>query len=615
MTIPHRHPPALVRPTLAIVVVMVAVMGVAAVLGVRMIDALQDLHASATRATEVAAAADTVLDVLQDSETAARGFLLTERPAYLDPYLANRDRLAETLRELDALAADSAALQADLGPLGRHAQATMEDIDRTVEAARASGPQAGLAIVLTDQGRQHMEAVRAAVAHIKARAIAEREDRSDLLMARQREAFYLVLSAALAGVMLLGFSAIGLLIGRRRLSAARSALAVQSQRLQATVDRIRDGVAVFDVGDRLILWNATFFPTTGLPAALATEGAPFARFAAAAAAADWQPPLLAEPLPAGDIAVPPVSGELRVADKVLEIWRGRMPDGGQILAVADISRRVRAEAVARQAQKMEALGQLTGGVAHDFNNLLQVISANLELVDRRLPADLPEAPWIQSRLSSARAGVERGARLIQHLLAFARRQPVAPRAVRPDSVLRGMEDLLVRSIGAKIRISIAAPESAWEMRVDPQQFENAILNLTINARDAIEADCASPPGAIAIGLENATIQPGCAANLGIAPGDYVRVSVTDNGAGMPESVVARATEPFFTTKAEGRGSGLGLPMVYGFARQSGGVMKIDSTPGCGTTVTLIIPRAARPAEGLSSGAAPAFAAAGGTAAD
>jgi len=612
---PPRKRPALVRPVIAIVVVMVAVMAIATVFGVRMIGALRELHESAARAAEVASTADAVLDVLQDSETAARGYLLTERPAYLDPYVARRDRLAASLHDLDTLAADSPGLQADLAEVGLQARATMADIDRTVAAARTAGPQAGLAVVLTDQGRQHMDGTRAAIMRIKARAIAEREERTGLLMARQREAFMLVLSVALAGMVMLGLGAIGLLVGRRRLAAARSDLTVQSQRLQATVDRIRDGVAVFDVSDRLILWNATFFPMTGLPAALASEGMPFARFATAAASAGWQSPLLGQALSSGDIPVSPVSGEVRAADKVLEIWRGRMPDGGQILAVADISRRVRAEAVARQAQKMEALGQLTGGVAHDFNNLLQVISANLELVERRLPAGLPETPLIQSRLASARSGVERGARLIQHLLAFARRQPLAPRAVRPAAVLRGMEELLRQAIGAKIRISISAPEDAWEMRVDPQQFENAVLNLAINARDAIEAGCAAPPGAIAIRLENAAIDRGCAANHGIPPGGYLRLSVTDNGAGMPEEVQARAAEPFFTTKAEGRGTGLGLPMVYGFARQSGGVMKIDSAPGRGTTVALIIPRAdASPtrSDGARSGdSAPALASADG----
>jgi signal transduction histidine kinase len=573
--------PALARPAFGIVLVMVLMMAVAGVFGVRIFDSLGQLHDSAFRASEEAAAADEVLDALQDSETAARGYLLTMRPAYLAPYLHNKERLENGLRQLDADAADSPWLRDEVGPLRTAAEARLADIDRTLAADHAAGLDAALAVILTDPGRQTMDTVRAACGRILQRANAEREARTATLMVRERETLYLVVAAALAGTLLLGFAALGLLVSRTRLVWAQAALSTQSGRLQATVDHIRDGVAVFDAADRLILWNPRFFPIAGLPATLAVPGTDFAGFAAAAAI--WDPPLLAGPIPADT--------EIRVGDKVLEVWRSRMPDGGHILVVTDITRRTHAEAIARQAQKMEALGQLTGGVAHDFNNLLQVIAANLELLESRLTADGRDAGWLRARIAAARAGIDRGARLVRHLLAFARRQPLAPQPTDPGRLMRGMAEMLARALGPLVQAQFAIPGDIWAVRVDPQQLENAVLNLAINGRDAIEAlgDAARPPE-LRIALSNETLDAAAAAQAGLETGDYVRIAVADSGAGMTEATVARAVEPFFTTKGDGRGTGLGLPMVYGFARQSGGAMTIASTPGAGTTVSLMIPR-------------------------
>jgi signal transduction histidine kinase/CheY-like chemotaxis protein len=575
--------PALARPALAIVLVMLLVMAVSGFFGVRLIDSVQQLHDSANRAGQVAHAADAVLDALQDSETSVRGYLLTMRPVYLEPYAGNREKLDAALGALDALAVGSPWLRDELTMLRADAVARMQEIDQTLRIAQAKGSDAALAVILTDRGRSEMDRVRASATRILRQADAERESRVALLIARERQTLDAVIATALAATLLLGFAALGLLFNRARLMSAKAALSAQSDRLQGTLDHIREGVAVFDSADRLVLWNPSFFPVTGIARPLAEPGTAYARFADAAS---WLPPAQAL-IPAG--GDPPTSPEIRVGDKVLEVWHSRMRDGGRILAVADITRRTRAEAIARQAQKMEALGQLTGGVAHDFNNLLQVISANLELVDARLP-EAGDKDWLRARLAAARAGVERGAGLIRHLLSFARREPLARRAIWPAAVLRGMEEMLGRTLGRTITVQFAVPEKVWPIRVDPQQFENAVLNLAINSRDAIEAADAGQETVLRIGLAEVALDEAAAGQHGLPAGDYVRLDVTDSGAGMSETTMARAAEPFFTTKDDGRGTGLGLAMVYGFARQSGGAMRIDSRPGRGTTVTLLIPR-------------------------
>ncbi len=574
--------PGIARPAFGIVLVMVLMMSAAGFAGVRIFDSLEQLHDSASRASEEASAVGTVLDTLQDSETAVRGYLLTMRPDYLAPYAASHDRLAGALHKLDALAADSKWLREEMGPLHDEADTRLAEIDQTLAADREHGLDAALATILTDRGRRDMEMVRVTCDRILAHANAEREGRTAQLIARERETLYFVMAAALAGTLLLGFAALGLLVSRTRLMWAQSALSTQSGRLQATVEHIRDGIAVFDAADRLIVWNRGFFPVGGLPARLAVAGTPYGSFVDAAAA--WKPPVLAIPKQDSD------ADEVRLGERVLEVWRGPMPDGGHVLAIADITRRTRAEAIARQAQKMEALGQLTGGVAHDFNNLLQIISANLELIETRLPPQGEDAGWLRGRVEAARAGVERGARLVRHLLAFARRQPLTPQVTDPARLLRGMEEMLVRALGPTPDLQLAIPDGVWAVRVDPQQLESAVLNLAINGRDAIEAAGASGSAVLRIALTNTRVDVAQAEQQGIEPGDYVSLSVTDSGAGMSEDTVARAVEPFFTTKGDGKGTGLGLPMVYGFARQSGGTMLIASKAGRGTTVSLLIPR-------------------------
>lgn len=249
----------------------------------------------------------------------------------------------------------------------------------------------------------------------------------------------------------------------------------------------------------------------------------------------------------------------------------------------EIAERAATQDALRQAQKLEAVGQLTGGIAHDFNNLLTVVIGNLALAIGRAGEDPAIVPPLQGALQAA----ERGVALIQHLLAFARKQQLDPQSVDLNRLVADVADLLRRTLGSQIRLAIASCPDLAPARVDANQLELAILNLTINARDAMPGG-----GALHIGLLNRRAD--YCAPPELSPGDYVVISISDTGTGMDEPTLARAVEPFFTTKEIGSGSGLGLPMVQGFAAQSGGAVQIRSTPGQGTTVELWLPQADQP---------------------
>ncbi|MGY1922500.1 ATP-binding protein [Pseudomonas tolaasii] len=252
---------------------------------------------------------------------------------------------------------------------------------------------------------------------------------------------------------------------------------------------------------------------------------------------------------------------------------------------AEVQARSAAEDQLRQSQKLEAIGGLTGGVAHDFNNLLQVIAGNLHLLARHEP----DNAQVQRRVTAAIAAVERGAKLSSQLLAFARRQPLSPAVYNPQRIYAGLGELLQRALGETIHIDVQLPQDSWCINVDRNQLENALLNLAINARDAMSGE-----GVIRITGENIILNPDDCTGKSIKPGEYVRLAVTDTGVGMPAAVLKRAFEPFFTTKREGQGTGLGLSMVFGFVRQSGGHVEMWSEEGKGSVVQMYFPHSLEP---------------------
>lgn len=276
---------------------------------------------------------------------------------------------------------------------------------------------------------------------------------------------------------------------------------------------------------------------------------------------------------------------------------------GAVVSARDITQRKADEAKLResqtqlaQAQKMEAVGQLTGGVAHDFNNLLAIVIGNLELYR----AEGPGAPEAEEMLSTALRAANRGADLTRRLLAFSRRQTLQPRRIDLNAMVDGLHELLKRTLGANILIETELSPALGGVIADPAQLESALLNLAVNARDAMPGG-----GKLTVSTKIVELDADYARTRpDVAPGFYEAVSVADTGVGMPPDVAARAFEPFFTTKGLGKGSGLGLSMVYGFAKQSGGHAALYSEPGHGTTVTIYLPRAGTEARKLPDGAAP-----------
>ncbi|MDO8397943.1 MAG: response regulator [Bradyrhizobium sp.] len=249
--------------------------------------------------------------------------------------------------------------------------------------------------------------------------------------------------------------------------------------------------------------------------------------------------------------------------------------------LTDVTQQRKVEAQLRQSLRLEAVGQMTGGIAHDFNNLLTIIIGNAELIEES------SDPALRALAEVARKAAERGAELTGRLLAFSRQQPLDPKAIDINLLISKMDGLIRRAIGGQLEIKTVLPANLWHVFVDPAQLENALLNLAINARDAMPDG-----GRLTIETSNIRMDEAAVADRGLAPGDYLLVTVSDTGTGMDRDTLARAFEPFFTTKEVGKGSGLGLSMVYGFVAQSRGHVRIHSAPGQGTSVRIYLPRAA-----------------------
>ncbi|WP_200932572.1 PAS domain-containing protein [Pseudorhodoferax sp. Leaf267] len=257
----------------------------------------------------------------------------------------------------------------------------------------------------------------------------------------------------------------------------------------------------------------------------------------------------------------------------------------------EVAERLRTEEALRQSQKMEAVGQLTGGIAHDFNNMLAVVIGSLDLLGRRYVGDDARA---RRYVDAAKDGAKRAAQLTQRLLAFSRQQPLKPEPVDANKLVAGMSDLLRHSLGGDVRLETVLAGGLWRAHADPHQLENVILNLAVNSRDAMAL---AEGGRLTIETANCHLDERYAAeHIGLAPGQYVMIAVSDTGSGMSAEVIAKAFDPFFTTKEVGRGTGLGLSQVYGFVKQSGGHVKIYSEVGQGTAVKVYLPRLVGAAE-------------------
>ncbi|KVO62392.1 hybrid sensor histidine kinase/response regulator [Burkholderia ubonensis] len=369
------------------------------------------------------------------------------------------------------------------------------------------------------------------------------------------------------------------------------------RRLQESVlNSMNDGVSVHDAHGSLIAWNPTFATLLGIDAAALHAGLPLATLRRAVAPpARWRQVSRETATRTSDGARIAASAELHLRDRrILEFHCQPLPDGGWVAVCRDLTSRRAVEAELRQAQKMDVLGQLTGGVAHDFNNFLVAILGNLELLLPRLDGQHDA----QTMAERARRAAERASRLTRRLLAFARRQPLQAERVSVRAMLAEMLDLVEYSAGQRVTVVLEpAAEPLW-VNVDRGQLENAVLNLTLNSAAAMPDG-----GTLTLAARREPAADGAAAPCAVV------LSVTDTGCGIAPLLLDKVIEPFFTTKAAGEGSGLGLSSVYGFVRQSGGDLRIHSEVGRGTRVELWLPKGAAPERRGVATAAPALPAA------
>ena len=526
-----------------------------------------------------------VLSDMQDAETGQRGFIITRQHPFLDRYYAGIANAKTDLQTFRALTTDNATQQARSEMLRRRVDARVETLDAALSLARTPTSASPALLATMTLGKQRMDALRHELASgiitennlLDARVHARR-------LAERNEIITATLAAAI-GLCVLLVTGWMLLRNNTRLAQSEHKLENQTAILQATLDNIRDGIAMFSSGGELCVFNENFFEFLDFPLTLAHMGTPISAFEAVYSTREQRIPKAIFG-GAGDRQVN--HHFLSPSGRELELYCASVPTGGFVIVCMDATARAQAEHIARQAQKMEAIGHLTGGLAHDFNNLLQVVSANLDLAASENAKD----PKLGERLHNAITAVNRGARLTSQLLAFARRQALDPRSTNLGRLIQEVTDMLRRTLGERIEIECIVAGGLWNTLVDRSQVENALLNLAINARDAMPEG-----GKLTFEVANAFLDETYAAqHAEVMAGQYVMVAVSDTGTGMTPEVIARVFEPFFTTKKEGHGTGLGLSQVYGFVKQSGGHIKIYSEIGQGTTLKLYLPRTRAPQE-------------------
>ena len=525
---------------------------------------------------------------LQTAESAQRGFLLDRDPDYYSVYQAAAARLPGHVTAFRQITRDNPSQQRRADRLQGLVQGRLDLLAANVKLATSPNPDRDVLFTRLAHGREQMEnlsrELNDGVAE-EQRLLAERER-------ERREVEDLEIAFAIgAGVLTLGILllAAALLVRNNvSLTAAERARANEAAILQATLETVREGIAYFTSDGLLCAFNGSFFHLLDLPRELARleTRLPALRQIEEARATS------------ANIFVAPGAEHTQEtthivwADRELDIYKAPVATGGFIIGVVDQTDRLRAEGMVRQSQKMEAVGHLTGGVAHDFNNLLQIISANLDLAVAGSTA-LADAK-LRERLQNAIGAVARGSRLTGQLLAFARRQALEPRSVDMGRIIRDMSDMLRRTLGENIQVETVIAGGLWNTLIDPNQVENTVLNLAINARDAMPEG-----GKLTLEVANAHLDDAYAlAHSEVTPGQYVMLAVTDTGTGMTLEVLRRVFEPFFTTKPEGKGTGLGLAQAFGFTKQSGGHIKIYSELGHGTTIKLYLPRTRREADAL-----------------
>ena len=533
---------------------------------------------------------------IRDAETGQRGYLLTGDDSYLEPYQAAAGAVGRLESKLQLLTVGNPAQQERLQTLAPLLQDKLAELAETLRLRHDAGLDAALRVVRTDVGRIDMQKIEAVLG-------AMTDEEQKLLGRRLAEATRHGMwsgGLALAGIVIalfaLAWAAWELNASWSKASRMEDEQRALAVRLRASLDSLSQGVAVFGPDGSLTNWNTCFLSLLKLPHDLLHAGMSYPALVHQVAGLGLDPELLESEQQihgTGDTGTRDTGIEDTSAGVTrertgpdgqhLELRRMPMPQGGFVLTITDMTKRVHAEAVLRESQKMQAIGQLTGGIAHDFNNLLTVILGNLELAQRELSED----HRMQDRIGRAVWAAQRGATLTAQLLAFARRQPLAAAPVDLAVTVPALVPLLARTLGAPIDVRFVGATNSWPAMADVAQLENALLNLALNARDAMPDG-----GCLTLEVTNQVLDADYArAHVEVTAGDYVMLAVSDTGHGMTADVVARVFEPFFTTKPDGKGTGLGMAMVFGFVKQSKGHVKIYSEPGQGTSIKLYLPRA------------------------
>ncbi len=551
---------------------------------------LQQARFDLVRTYEQIIVARDLFTLVEDAETGKRGYLLTRDPAYLGTYERAIQRVQPLLDKLSE-ARSPPSIVANIDSLRPLVGKKVEELAAVIRLANEERFQDALEIIRSGEGRELKENIRHVVDAIEQ---GSRELLAERFAILQRAARDQLIGSAVIVVALFGVLLMAGFLLRRAFASVREAerrAEANAEQLRISLNSLSQGISVFDADHRLVNWNHCFAELFSVPGHLLQAGTPYT----ALVRHEWTddegdfletPAQLAETPPeATGRSTPVVYERTRKDGRTFELRRTPLPLGGFVITYTDISERLASESRLRQALRLDAVGRLTGGVAHDFNNLLTVILGNLEAL--RCGIGDPEI----RRIEMASAAAERGANLTRQLLAFARRQPLKPCPIDVNRLIADMDSFLQRSLGEQIRVETAISADIWTVLADASQLQDAILNLAINGRDAM-----ADGGVLTIEASNATLDADYArTHAEVQPGSYVMIAVTDTGCGMSPDVIARAYEPFFSTKGPDKGSGLGLSQVFGFVKQSGGHVKIYSELGNGTTIKLYLPRTTEPA--------------------
>jgi PAS domain S-box-containing protein len=557
---------------------------------------------------------------LDEAEDGQRGYLLVGDEKSLEQYRSASDAARSDLNSLWKLTADNSAQQANMDELASLIDTRLSASQKTIDVYRSGGPAAAVDLLRQDQGRQAMEAAQVVLARIEAEETRLLSERTAIVQRSNTLTNLAIAALSALGALLLLLAIVAVAAAMRasdrarmseRLKKSAEDLAKARDFLQLVIDNSIDPIYVKDRETRFVLANARAAELHG-----ATKEDIIGK-----RASDFLPPDIAQVLEAADRDVASLGqvhvveekfserGEIRTYQISKTPWRDDQGAVVGVIAVAhDITERTALEdflrhqsdvldqrvqqrtkeieaasAQLRQLQKMEAVGQLTGGVAHDFNNMLAIVIGSLDMAARKLASDPDKA---RQYIENANEGARRAATLTARLLAFSRQQPLEPQPLDPNKLVGGMSELIRRTIGDQLQVEIVLAGGIWRTYADPNQLESALINLCVNARDAMPDG-----GHLTIETCNSHLDDDYSgAHAEVTAGQYVQIAVTDTGAGMAPEVVERAFDPFYTTKGAGRGTGLGLSQVYGFVKQSGGHVKIYSEPGRGTTVKVYLPR-------------------------